>query len=311
MEEKTNKTVISYCLFHTIQENSDIRNWDNHSGTNRYWYNIPAIICVNRLIFPNAEIHLFITKNLKSHFLYPFLISLSENISQFKIFEIDQNYLNTEITLYRFLPLFNKTCDVLFCRDLDSVPNEDEILSSKFFVLFEQFFCQNIRSHTNHKYPITTILAGLCGFRPKLINFIEGLNFEEFYKNSNSDEYGIDQKSIIQVFTKETNWVKKHFVDIRINTKLHDPGKPILKCKSYKINEFKKSKFLRIADRNFINHLNSLTSWAGEPVDSRGIWLIKCLIFADEKGKQIIDIIKSDEKWQEFYFQNLNETVST
>ncbi len=311
MEEKKKNTVISYCLFHPHKENNDIRNWDKHAGENRYWYNIPAILCINNVVYPNSEIHLYITTNLKTHFLYPFLIKLSESLSNFKIIEIDEIYSNTEITLFRFLPLFNKSCDILFCRDLDSIPNEDEIIASKFFLLFEQFHCQNIRSHTNHKYPITVILAGLCGFRPKNIEFIQNISFEQFYKNSKSSEYGIDQKSIIQLFIKEINWIKKHFVDIRINTKIHDPGKPLIKCKSYKINEFKKSKFLKINDRNFINHLNLITNWAGEPIDSRGIWLIKCLIFADDKGKKILEIIKSNEKWQEFYFQNINETVTT
>jgi hypothetical protein len=309
--DNSKNTIISYCLFSSKKNSSEIRNWDLHNGENRYWYNIPAIVCVNLFMFPQAEMHIYYSSDLKDHFLFNFLIQLENKITQFKLIEISDEYENTEFTLFRFYPLFEKTCDILFCRDLDSVPNEDEIIAGKFFISFEQFLTQNIRSHTNHKYPITKILAGLCGFRPKKIDFIKEINFKDFYESNSSSEYGIDQKSIIEIFTKQKDWLKKYFVDLRIITKLHDPKKPLIKCKSYKISELKKSKFVNTNEKHFLQHLNKLTSWAGEPIDSRGIWLIKCLIFAEENGKEILDLIKTNEIWQEFYFITKNETIAS
>jgi len=46
------KIIISYCLFTPKNLNKEIRVWDPHNSELRYWYNIPALVAINLMVYP-------------------------------------------------------------------------------------------------------------------------------------------------------------------------------------------------------------------------------------------------------------------
>ena len=57
-----------------------IRSWDSHKNLkNRYWVNIPAIILVNNILYPNYKIKFYISKSIEQSELYPLLLLLQQN----------------------------------------------------------------------------------------------------------------------------------------------------------------------------------------------------------------------------------------
>ena len=64
------KTVLSYCLFEPIAIHPH-RTWDEcRLDKKRYWYNIPALLIVNEILYPNFKTRFYITPNLKNNPLF-------------------------------------------------------------------------------------------------------------------------------------------------------------------------------------------------------------------------------------------------
>ncbi|MFZ4796145.1 MAG: hypothetical protein ACOYMA_01540 [Bacteroidia bacterium] len=264
------KVIISYSLFTPKKLHEDVRVWDPYISETRYWYNIPALIAVNLMVYPNAAIWIYLPEELIKHPLYEMLEKLSEKFEALKLKFLSYNYQNTEPTLWRYKPVFDKLSEIVLCRDLDSVPNEMEIRATQYFIEEPSFYIQTLRTHKNHIFPITTILAGLSAYRPTKISTISNLNFNDYYFQTKSDLYGLDQKSIIEIFTKDEVWTKKHFMDCPINSKKHKVGKPLIKCKSIDEKKYRKKENINHISPDLLKILNEVTTWGGEPVDFRG-----------------------------------------
>ena len=124
------KLLISYCFFTPKNLHKEMRFWDLYNTYDRYWYNIPALMAVNSIIYPNAKIKIHLSEEIKSNPLFEILDKISENMSNVELVFMPYEYTNTEPTMWRYKPLFDKESDVVLCRDIDSLPNEDEIKST-------------------------------------------------------------------------------------------------------------------------------------------------------------------------------------
>lgn len=251
--------IISYSLFgeKNIGENL----------SHKYWYNIPALVAINLMVYPNASIWIYLPEELIKHPLYEILEKLTEKFDALKLKFLSYSYHNTEPTLWRYKPVFDKLSDIVLCRDLDSLPNENEILATQYFIEQPNYYIQTLRTHI---YPITTILAGLSGYRPSKINQISNISFNDFYFQFKSDLYGLDQQSIIEIFTKDEEWTDKYFMDCPISTKQHKVGKPLIKCKSLEVKKYRKKVNISHVSTELLSLLNENAILGGEPIDFRG-----------------------------------------
>ena len=284
--------LISYTFFEPKQIFSHRNGWDKHNKLDRYWYNIPAVICVNKILYPDFKIKLHISPNI-----YP-LLEILENDFGVLIETIDVDYKATEPTVWRYKPLLEKECDILLCRDIDSLPTLDEVLSTYYFINHEDFKIGTMRSHTAHRGKPTIMMAGLCSFK---VNDIDvGINFDQLLERVSNSGWGVDQNFLIDTLTSDKEWVKKHFVDARLSNSEHRVCEPAIECISFDYNFYRKNVKLDIESHIF-PLLNDYTTWAGEPVDVRGKKLMGLLELDYDVCKQMKELINNNEYLKEFY----------
>ena len=150
---------ISYSLFETknIHQRSH-RDWDQHwEEINRYWYNIPALYIINSLLYKEFQMNIYVSNTIKNHKLYDLLEELNKE-DNFNLIEVDKEYSNTEPTMWRMIPFWEKDIDIILCRDLDSLPTISEVKTTKQFIA-SKFSIHNIRSHNNHNNIETMMMA--------------------------------------------------------------------------------------------------------------------------------------------------------
>lgn len=292
---------ISYSFFSPKKKENN-RWYDKYnSHDDRYWYNIPAIISLNKIFYPDFDIIFYISSEIKENPLYKVI---EESINRLKGISVEimkYDYKYTEPTIWRYKPLIESSADILLCRDIDSIPNEDEIKSTYYFLNNDNFKITTIRSHKHHNCGGTIILAGLCGFRTKDINY-ENNNFDEFYNKIVLDRWGFDQSFLINfLISKGENWILNHFLDSRISNGDNYVLNPKLNCESN--NEIFYRNNIKIDfDINLMNLLNSITTWPGEPVDCRTVFMKELLKFDEYNPINIMkDILYSDKLLKNFY----------
>jgi hypothetical protein len=293
MSNKKFDKLISYSFF-TPKKIYQHRFWDKTNNLDRYWYNIPILMAVNKIIYPDFDILIQISPDIQKDFKYEILEKLSKEFG-IKIEVNDSPYNETEPTVWRYKPLFNKECNILLCRDIDSLPTYSEYLATKDFIISDKNL-HTIRSHTNHTTGATIILAGLCGFKPNNIPFIN-FNFEQYYQAVSRLGWGLDQSSLIQIFNKP-NWTKANFIDSALSSNSHKVGNPILPCTSKTEKDY--NSLNEYCD--IFNIINNYVEWPGEPVDFRKDKLIKLLDIDYLEFRKLKEILyNSNEKIKEFY----------
>lgn len=257
---------ISYSLFSQKASHSN-RSYDPSNGaSDRYWFNLPAVIIANSIFYPNSKTILHLGSDLVSHPLFPFIDHVSNNWSGFSIQIMNHSYGNTEPTLWRMFPVWNGENDTI-CRDIDSLPNEAEFRRTKAF-LDSHFIVHNIRSHPNHNSYLTKVLAGLCGFKKECKNHLAH-DFEQFYRMANR-QWGCDQSVLMHYWVDRVGvgFVKNCFLDSPVSCigpmcediGGFDAGKlPIETYNSIDVSHI-----------NYIDMFNGITHWCGQPIDARG-----------------------------------------
>ena len=271
------------------------RDWDKFNKIDRYWYNIPALIAINSLVYTDFKIKFHISENILNNKLYILFEECVENYN-IEIEVIKKDYINTEPTIWRYKPLIEKECDILLCRDIDSIPTTDEILSTYYFINNDKYDVTTIRSHKNHKIPQTIMLAGLCSFRPKNINL--NYDFNTFLNTFSKSNWGIDQNFLIDTFTSDRNFTKTKFLDSRLNSKNHQIEKPLIECDSFDENYYRNNVDYNKND-SILKLIDYYTEWSGEPVNIRGEKLINLL--NNEKFSNMLDLIEGNKILKEFY----------
>ena len=264
------KVLFSYSLFDPKSLFSEKRAHDKHNSALRYWYNLSLIPAINQILFPNSETRLYVSKSIWDNPLSEILYILAEQFESFNVLSKEEDYKTIEPTFWRFEPIFDKTYDTVFTRDIDSLPSKEEYLLSSYFLSDPNYSIQTIRSHPNHIFPITIMLAGLSGFKPKQIPFLEGSSYEQFCETYLSDEYGSDQKALINYFTKDKNFIRNQFLDCRIN-KMAKLPKPLIDCKELVYDKKLEKSFQNHLDFELIKWLEKNIAWSGEPIDIRGL----------------------------------------
>ena len=140
------KNVLSFVLF---------------GNQDRYWSAIPISLISHKMAFPDFEIRIHISKEIKQHWLYPLLSELHKIYGLIRIKKIDYDYRRTQPTLWRMMPLWDKHTKYVFCRDLDSLCGLQEIEAMKLF-MSNDFWIHGIRSYKLHTI---NLMAGMCGFK--------------------------------------------------------------------------------------------------------------------------------------------------
>lgn len=297
--------VLSYCFFEPKSLHKEMRTWDLYNNQDRYWYNIPALMAVNSIIYPNAKIKIHYSKSVSDNPLFEILEKISNVFPNIELVSINYDYQNTEPTMWRYKPVFDKEAEVVFCRDIDSLPTSDEIRASYYFLKNSGYFVHTLRTHTNHVIPHTIILAGLCGFRPSKIDFISNISFEVYYNHFKNSSWGLDQSSLINLFVHNQNWTDIRFLDSPISTSYHRVGNPLIRCVSKDQDFYKKEVELDI-DKKLIEFIDRVTTWSGEPIDVRGGRLKELLDIDLPEVRKIRTILdECNEEIKRFYLGNV------
>jgi len=261
--------VISYSFFTPKNLHSHLRFWDKYNTTDRYWYNIPAMVVCNTIFYPEFKIRIHISKEIKENPRYEIVEKIINYFPNLEVITLDYDYTNTEPTMWRYKPIFDKEFDFVLCRDIDSIPTSDELRATRYFLENEDYLAHTLRTHTNHTTVPTIILAGLCGFKPKKIPFIQGFNFEGYYNHFKNSAWGLDQNSLIGIFAPNKEWTQSHFLDSPISTFHHSVGNCLLPCQSFNQDFYKNNVNLGEENKKLVDFLDLQTTWAGEPTDIR------------------------------------------
>lgn len=287
------KTVLSYCLFEPIQLHSH-RTWDEHRlNQKRYWFNIPALYITNKILYPEYEMTIHVNDSLRYHPLYSIISSLGITAKEIEIpFE-----KTSEPMLWRMIPLW-EDYDCVFTRDVDSLPNRNEFRSTVYFNSSDHAL-QTIRSHENHYHEMgCDMLGGLSGFKPKLIENKPN-DFMSYYNAKNNLPWAQDQYLMVETFLTQQNrsFLETNFLDCPID------------------NQDRKSSYLHTTipdsfsveltkdQREVLDLIDEykISTWAGEPCDTRGEFLEKMLKLNNEYSKEVKNVISTKDNLKSFY----------
>lgn len=279
--------IFSYSLFEPklLPEH---RTWDKwKTEQERYWYNIPTILLMNSILFPDYLNVIHVSQNIMNNKLSK-IFDFFDNL---KIETIDRDYNITEPAIWRMMPVWQRGVDIVHCRDLDSISTIEDY---KFIKQFEISDCSigTIRSHENHYGIACRMLAGLSSFKPSRIPLsIKGINFD-FYYSQRRNEYGSDQNLMIKTFTTDHNFTSNNFLDCRIDKQNNYQDFPCLRVDLTATEA-------PLEVKQIYNSLTTLlqTEWLGEPCDSRGA-ILKYLL---EKNKDIKDKFLLHKEISDFY----------
>jgi hypothetical protein len=295
------KIIFSYSLFEPKQLFHENRAHDKHNHQLRYWYNLPLIPIVNKILYPNSETLLYVDQSIWKNPISEVIKILLTQVDTFKVVLKKDSYNTIEPTFWRFEPIFDKGNTAVFTRDIDSLPSKEEFYLTNYFLATPWAYVQTIRSHPNHIFPITKMLAGLSGFKPNKIESIKETSFQKFCETYLSEVYGSDQKALIDFFTKDKGFTLNHFLDCRINTQKKLP-KPLIDCKELVFEKKLEKKMYDVHFNELLSWLQKNIAWSGEPIDIRGLPINDFLQLSYPEVKLLINSLSlSSMKVRDFY----------
>lgn len=172
----------------------------------RYWRTLLPTLISHIELYPGYQVRLHVSADAMVHPCSPIITSLKELLpDRFDYVLHEEPYVNCEPTLWRLLPLWDDSVDVFFCRDVDSVPSTEELKAIRLF-LDGGAAIHSIRSFHLH---VTLLMAGLCGFKPKLLGMVREMMptfelFKDAYITNTRDrknyEWGCDQEALMMLF---------------------------------------------------------------------------------------------------------------
>jgi hypothetical protein len=281
------KKIFSYSLFEpkVLPPHRDWDNWANDKQ--RYWFNIPTILLINKTLYPDYDTVFYVSPNIWNN---P-LSKIFEFFDNVRCETIQREYKITEPAIWRMMPLWERGVSVLHTRDIDSLTSEAEYRYIKIFENSEAFV-GSIRSHENHLGPTCRMLAGLSSFKPNKISpAVKGMNFDLYYSQK-LEAYGSDQELLIKIFTTNSDFTSKSFLDCKIDRQVNKQDFSCLEADLSSVNVEQDKK--EILDK--IKQFNDC-SWLGQPCDSRG----KLLNFLLENKNNIKDKFLLHKNIKKFY----------
>ena len=279
--------LISYCFFLPKFIDNDRAMWDElYDDYNRYWYNLPTLLILDKLLYPDYKKRFYVTKEVMEHPLSQILTSCQDT-HNIEIEVLRGKHKDRTLICERFRP-FWEDWDIVLLRDIDSVPTIAEWQCNKEFESHTDKYVYTCRSHPNHHGKGCRLLGGLCGFRPKQISEILGENINDFttrwcWPKSNI----MDQTILINAFTSDSSFTEARFLDFPIHLQDKPPFVPCLSI----------TDTLHKLDDDALKAMAIVQSemgdrWAGQPVDARGA-VTRRLLDLDADISEVI--LQSDE----------------
>jgi len=269
--------VLSYCLFEP-KVLPQHRYWDNlRQDPHRYWYNIPALVLANKILYPDYKMYLYVSKNIWDN-PNSNILPILETVGNLKIHTIDWEYSLTEPAIWRMIPLWDPEVGIFHTRDLDSIPTEIEYQYVRVFERssYAMGTLRTNRAHTPNGAGLKCrMLAGLSSFKPQQVPVNLKLNnFSEYYEKRHPN-YGSDQDLMVSQFTMDPTYTKDKFLDHCAYDQKDPQHFP---CGSVK-PEWMENVIISSEKKEISTSLkkNNLDNWAGEPVDARGDFTLQLL----------------------------------
>ena len=286
--------IISYCLFEPLVMHSH-RTWDaNRMDPERYWYNLPSLLIMNDILYPDFQTTFYVSHSIQYHPLFEVLRHSGVNIEI-----IDKEFQKTsEPMLWRMFPYWDGV-DCFFTRDIDSLPNRDEVRCTLQFIENDEYHIQTIRSNENHYHEQgCDMLGGLSGFKPKHIPNVP-LSFNEYYENRSDLPWAQDQflMSNTFIYLQDKDYLQQHFFDCPINDQSRPPAFPcrtIQNLDSIELNEQQEQVLSMVEE-------SKLSTWAGEPCDARGGFTRKMLDMDSDVARNLKELFNNNPKLSEMY----------
>ena len=274
------------------------RLWDNlYDDAERYWYNIPFIMAQNRIFCPDYVQRFYVTQNVLDHDLGE-IFHKAVDLEGIEVVPIDCEYEYREPVINRFLPLW-EDWDIVLLRDIDSILTGGEWKCNKVFEKEEEAYVYSARSHKEH----WGMLAGLCGFRPKMIKDRISNNVEEFVQKYTHDGEvsvnDLDQRLLNRAFTRDHEFTIQHYYDMPIHHARKNHPWHRFPSKKVSIDEICSHKLYGVLDEIYENIIERYIkgNWGGKPVDCRGSLTQEILEYDDDLKK----IITSSDTLSSFY----------
>ena len=257
--------LISYCFFLPKFIDNDRAEWDDlYHDYDRYWYNLPALLILDKLFYPDYKKRFYVTKEVMKDPLSQILNSCQDT-HNIEIEVLRGQHKERTLICERFRP-FWEDWDIVLLRDIDSVPTIREWQCNKEFEKHPDRHVYTCRSHPNHHGVGCKLLGGLCGFRPKEINEITGEDIHSFTtRHAPMKSKIMDQTILINAFTSNSDFTESRFLDFPIHLQDKPPCFP---CLSINNADSPTNKDQSAAMAVLQECLGD--RWAGQPVDARG-----------------------------------------
>ena len=284
--------LISYCFFLPKFIDNDRAMWDDlYDDYDRYWYNLPALLILDKLFYPDYKKRFYVTKEVMKHPLSQILTSCQDT-HNIEIEVLRGQHKERTLICERFRP-FWEDWDIVLLRDIDSVPTIKEWQCNKEFEKYPDRYVYTCRSHPNHFDVGCCMLGGLCGFRPKEIKEITGEDIHSFVTRYSPVKTKVmDQTILINAFTKNSDFTGSRFLDLPIHLQHNTQHFPCLSINDANspMNEDQSTAMAILQE-----HIGD--RWAGQPVDVRGAATRGLL----ELDPDISALISSSKDFKELY----------
>jgi hypothetical protein len=279
---------VSFSLF-SCKRDMEHRSWDAHKADDRYWYNIPALVAVYKTLYPSFIIKFHVSKDLTGTKIFELLTEMDKQCL-IKLQVMVDTYSNTEPTLWRYMPVFDPIVESVLVRDIDSLPTSGELAANNYFINSESNVC-TIRSNSAHNIAGTMMMAGLSSFKPARLNHT--MDFSNFYKKYATPVWGCDQGAVIDYFLIQSKHEASEFIDFSICSETQTVESPLNnRCIALRNPKLEKHSLFYTKHEKLLNILDSVSQWAGEPVDARGDILRDILDTTGSVGRNIEKIIQ-------------------
>ena len=287
--------ILSYSLFHpkVLPQHRFHDKWKQDRL--RYWFNLPAAVITNKILYPDYQMVLHVSKNIWDQELSSAL-EIVDGMDNLTIETIDMDYTGTEPAIWRMMPLWSREVEVFHTRDIDSIPTEMEY---KYVRVFEESDCSLgvLRTHPNHYGIKCRMLAGLSSFKPQRVPLPLKLNDFYMYYAFRHNNYGSDQDLMIQRFTSHPDYTRDNFLDHRAYGQENAQDFPCVEVQRSQLDAVPISQ----EKREIFDFLksNGLDNWAGEPVDARGAYTN--FLFQNPQFEEVVDKLREQPVLREFY----------
>lgn len=269
-----NKKIISYCFFTANSDPNTRDHYDQFSNrSDRYWYNIPAAIAINSHVYPDFKTRVYVHENVFQQPLGALFWKLSD-CPNVEICRIGGTSHNKMPMIWRMLPLWDADVELFLPRDIDSIPNVQEMIASYAFINSE-YPCQGIRTHPDHSDDNCILLAGLSGYKPRALKTELPLDFtfdEVIQLGLKIDpewKWGTDLEVIKRIFVYRNPRFVERILDTPIRGEWGIPGDKTGIKRSTLPELAYASVDLTFTNPKLLEICNKLCQWGGQPIDAR------------------------------------------